>query len=216
MRSPGGPSTGWGSCRPLLDQEQTGTLALGKVVFLPTAARITEVQGTLGASAGPGQPLLKASSTTRQVTINVDADHQSELAVGDQVVVSLPNGKSTPGTVTSVGSVATSSPTVSGSQAGSPTVPVLITPTDPSATGSLDQAPVSVTTTTTTVKDALVGPVAALLARPGGPYVVEVVNSAGVHHLVPVSLGLFDDADGLVQVTGTQLQAGQRIVVAAS
>src|SRR6266702_8902351 len=115
MRSPGGPSTGWGSCRPLLDQEQTGTLALGKVVFLPTAARITEVQGTLGASAGPGQPLLKASSTARQVTINVDADHQSELAVGDQVVVSLPNGKSTPGTVTSVGSVATSSPTVSGS-----------------------------------------------------------------------------------------------------
>jgi hypothetical protein len=195
-----------------LGVDPTGTLALGKVVFLPTAVRITEVQGTLGAGAAAGQPLLKASSTTRQVTLNVDADRQSELAVGDLVVIRLPNGRSTPGSVTSVGSVAT----ISSTTPGAPTVPVLITPTDPSATGSLDQAPVSVTITTATVRDALVVPVAALLARPGGSFVVEVVDSGGVHHLVPVSLGLFDDADGLVQVTGTQLQAGQRIVVAAS
>jgi hypothetical protein len=30
---------------------------------------------------------------------------------------------------------------------------------------------------------------------------------------VPVSLGLFDDADGLVQVTGPGLVAGQKVVV---
>jgi hypothetical protein len=194
-----------------LGEVQTGALALGQVVFLPTAARITAVQGALGASAGPGQPLLQASSTARQVSVEIDADQQSELAVGDQVDVSLPDGRSTTGTVTSVGSVATS-----GSQGGSPTVPVLIAPADPSATGSLDQAPVSVAITVATVRNALVVPVAALLARPGGSYVVEVVGSRGVHRLVPVSLGLFDDADGLVQVTGTQLQAGQRIVVPAS
>jgi hypothetical protein len=187
---------------------QTGKLTLGQVVFLPTAARITAVQGTLGAAAGPGQPLLTASSTTRQVSVNLDADQQSELAVGDQVGISLPNGQNTPGTVTSVGSVATA-----GSQGGSPTVQVLITPTNPAATGSLDAAPVNVTITTATVKNALVVPVAALLARAGGSYVVEVVDDDGVHHWVPVSLGLFDGADGLVQVTNTQLQAGQRVVV---
>jgi hypothetical protein len=33
------------------------------------------------------------------------------------------------------------------------------------------------------------------------------------NHLVPVSLGLFDDADGLVQVTGSGLAAGQEVVV---
>jgi hypothetical protein len=33
---------------------------------------------------------------------------------------------------------------------------------------------------------------------------------------VPVRLGLFDDAAGLVQVTGPGLAAGQRIVVPAS
>jgi multidrug efflux pump subunit AcrA (membrane-fusion protein) len=152
--------------------------------------------------------LLTASSTIRQVSVNLDADQQSELAVGDQVGISLPNGQNTPGTVTSVGSVATA-----GSQGGSPTVQVLITPTNPAATGSLDAAPVNVTITTATVKNALVVPVAALLARAGGSYVVEVVDDDGVHHWVPVSLGLFDGADGLVQVTNTQLEAGQRVVV---
>jgi hypothetical protein len=33
---------------------------------------------------------------------------------------------------------------------------------------------------------------------------------------VPVTLGLFDDAEGLVQVTGPALAAGQRVVVPAS
>ncbi|HEX4216661.1 MAG TPA: HlyD family efflux transporter periplasmic adaptor subunit, partial [Candidatus Dormibacteraeota bacterium] len=191
--------------------EQTGTLALGQVVFLPTAARITAVHGTLGSQAPPGQALLTASSTTRQVTVNLDADEQSDLAVGDQVGISLPNGRSTPGRVSSIGSVA-----AAGSGGGSPTVPVLITPTDPSATGSLDQAPVNVTITEQTVKDALVVPVAALLARTDGTYQVETVDGRGRHHLVPVGLGLFDDADGLVQVTDTRLQPGDRVVVPAS
>jgi hypothetical protein len=54
------------------------------------------------------------------------------------------------------------------------------------------------------------------LALAGGGYGVEVVNAAGVHRLVPVSLGLFDDADGLVQVSGSGLRAGRRVVVPAS
>jgi hypothetical protein len=44
---------------------------------------------------------------------------------------------------------------------------------------------------------------------------VEAGGTGGAHHLVPVSLGLFDDADGLVQVTGSGLSAGQQIVVPA-
>ena len=56
-------------------------------------------------------------------------------------------------------------------------------------------------------------PVDALLAQAGGGYAVEVVGADGIHRLVPVTLGLFDDADGLVQVTGTGLAAGQQVVV---
>ena len=70
-----------------------------------------------------------------------------------------------------------------------------------------------VTITTSTVANALVVPVDALLARAAGGYAVEVVDADGIHRLVPVTLGLFDDADGLVQVTGTGLAAGQSIVV---
>jgi hypothetical protein len=59
-------------------------------------------------------------------------------------------------------------------------------------------------------------PINALLALAGGGYAVEVVGGDGLHQPVPVSPGLFDDAAGLVQVTGTGLAAGQRVVVPAS
>jgi hypothetical protein len=42
---------------------------------------------------------------------------------------------------------------------------------------------------------------------------VEVIGAGAASHLVPVSLGLFDDADGLVQVTASGLTAGQKVVV---
>jgi hypothetical protein len=92
----------------------------------------------------------------------------------------------------------------------------LVNPTDPSATGSWDQAPVDVTITTAAVHDALVVPVDALLALAGGGYAIEVSGADGPHHLVAVTLGLFDDADGLVQVTGSGLAAGQHVVVPAT
>jgi hypothetical protein len=79
-----------------------------------------------------------------------------------------------------------------------------------------DQAPVQVGMTTASVRNALVVPVTALLARPGGGYAVEVVGAHGPNYLVPVSLGLFDDADGVVQVTGSGLGAGQEVVVPAT
>jgi multidrug efflux pump subunit AcrA (membrane-fusion protein) len=72
-----------------------------------------------------------------------------------------------------------------------------------------------VSITTATVDHALVVPVNALLALASGGYAVEEVASDGTHRLVPVELGLFDDADGLVQVTGTGLRPGRRIVVPA-
>jgi multidrug efflux pump subunit AcrA (membrane-fusion protein) len=95
----------------------------------------------------------------------------------------------------------------------SPTITVLVDPTDSAATGTWDEAPVNVTVTTGSVSNVLVVPVDALLVKSGGTYAVEVVGADGARHLVPVTLGLFDDADGLVQVSGSELSAGQRVVV---
>jgi hypothetical protein len=208
-----------------LGVDQTGSLALGRAVFLPTAARVTSVVATLGAPVEPGATVLQATSETREVIVQLDATQQSEVKVGDHVIVTLPDNETTPGVVTSVGTVATSpssgggapgssgSGSSSGGSGGTPTIPVDVTPSDPTATGTLDQAPVTVTITTGTVNHALVVPVDALLAQSTGGYAVEVVGADGSHHLVPVALGLFDDAAGLVQVTASTLTAGERVVV---
>jgi hypothetical protein len=212
----------------------TGSLPLGQAVFLPTAIKVSSVSATLGAPAQPGAVVLQATSVTRQVTAQVSATQQPEVAPGAQVSVVLPSGTTTPGVVTSVGTTASAPPgsgsgssgsggsTASGSSdgSGSPgssaspaaTVNVGVRLSDPAAGGSLDQAPVQVSITTATVHHALVVPVDALLAQPTG-YAVEVAGAHGARHLVPVSLGLFDDAAGLVQVTGQGLSASQQVVV---
>src|SRR5258708_14128063 len=126
----------------------------------------------MGVEAGPvgrGGPaagtVLAARSARRVVTIALDAAEQAEVKAGDRVTITLPGGQATPGVVSSVGKVATGGST--------PTVTVLVTPADPAATGSLDQAPVQVSLTTASVQDALVVPVNALMARASGGYAVE-------------------------------------------
>jgi hypothetical protein len=211
---------------------RTGRLSLGQAVFEPTDVRVTSVSAQPGGGAQPGETVLQGTSTTRQVQVALDASQQTSLAVGDKVSITLPNNQSTPGVVSSVATVATcpsssgsggpssgSAPSGTdtcssgGSGSSTPTINVDVTPSHPAATGKWDQAPVQVGITTDSVPDALVVPVTALLAQSSGGYAVEVVGAGARNHLVPVSLGLFDDADGLVQVTASGLAAGQEVVV---
>ena len=214
---------------------QTGALTLGDAVFEPTTVRVATMSAQLGGDAQTGQTAMQATSTTRIVQVALGASQQTTVAVGDTVTIALPNNKTTSGSVSSVGAVATCSSssgssgssssaaaprtdTCSSGNSGSttPTITVDVTPSDPAATGTWDQAPVQVGITTANVPGALAVPVTALLAQSGGGYTVEVVSAAGTDHLVPVSLGLFDDAAGLVQVTGSGLAAGQQVVVPAT
>jgi hypothetical protein len=190
----------------------SGSFSLGQVVFEPATLRVSQVMGSLGGPANG--PVLTATSDEHVVTIPLDASQQSEVKVGDAVTVTLPDGTTTPGVVSSVGTVATNSGG-SGSTGTTATIPVHVTLSSPQEAGSLDQAPVTVNITTATVKNALVVPVGALLARSTGGYAVEVISAGNARRLVPVTVGLFDDADGLVQVTGA-LTPGQRVVVPAT
>lgn len=189
-----------------------GSMSLGQVVFEPGALRVSRVTGSLGGQASG--PVLTATSNDHMVTINLDAAQQSEIKALDNVNVTLPDGKTTPARVFSVGTVAVSS-SGPGNSGSTSTIPVQVKLTHPQAAGSLDQAPVTVTITTGSVKNVLAVPVGALLARSSGGYAVEVADAGNVRQLVPVRLGLFDDAAGLVQVTGT-LKPGQRVVVSAT
>lgn len=188
-----------------LGETETGYLTQGQAVFLPGRARLTSVIATLGMNAGPGVPIMRATSTSREVVVNLDASEQSDVKVGDTVTITLPDGQSTPGRVSNIGGVAT--PGTSGT-----TIPLYVTLDDPHAAGTLDQAPVNVEITTTAVKHALIVPTDALLALSGGGYALETIDAHGAHRLVAISLGTFDDANGNVQVTG-DLHAGERIVV---
>jgi hypothetical protein len=195
--------------------DPSGSLPLGQAVFEPGALRVTTVSAQLG---GPGTgPVLTATSTTPVVTISLDPSLQTEVKAGDTVTVTLPDGTTTHGVVSSVGTVATSSGSSgssgSGSSGSSATIPVQVTLTDPEAAAGLDQAQVTVSITTGSVSGALVVPVTALVAQAGGGYAVEEVTASGGRPLAPVTPGLFDDVDGLVQVSGSGLAPGQRVVV---
>ena len=180
-----------------------GSLSLGSVVFKPGALRVSQVTGSLGNPASG--PILSATSDQHVVTINLSTSMESEVKAGDSVSVTLPDGSATPGVITSVGTVASGS-------SSSATIPVYVKLSHPSQAGSLDQAPVTVNITTSTASNVLVVQVGALLAQPSGGYAVEVVGPDNTRHLVPVTVGLFDDAAGLVQVTGN-LTPGEHVVV---
>lgn len=191
-----------------LGMTETGELKLGEAVFLAAPLRITKVLATLGTTAGVGTPVAQATTTHRQVVVQLSAGQQSSVRVGDRVLVTLPNNKTTPGVVTGIGTVASGS-------SSSATVPVYIALKRPQVAGRLDQAPVEVRISVGVARHALIVPVDALLALAGGGYAVETVKANGRHQLVPVTTGLFDDANGLVQVSGA-LSPGQRVVVPAT
>jgi hypothetical protein len=224
-----GPRSGWdyfsgetayalGLLQAHLGLTQTGTLPLGQAVFLPSAIQVTGLgSGAVpGGAATAGATVLTASSLTPVVTADLDASLQAEVAVGNKVSITLPDGSVTPGVISSVSAASSSSSSSSsasgnGNSSGAATITVVVSLSDPKAAGNLNQAPVQVTITTGAVSNVLIVPVDALLAEPGGGYAVEVTGPGG-HHLVAVTPGLFDDAVGTVQVTGN-LTPGQRVVV---
>jgi multidrug efflux pump subunit AcrA (membrane-fusion protein) len=195
-----------------LGQDETGSLTEGRAVFLPGQVRITGLSTTLGTGAAPGAPIGHATSTVRQVVVDLDASEQTEVKVGAKAQITLPNNAITPGVVSGIGTVASSSVGGSSGSGSGATLPVYITLKQPQDAGTLDQAPVQVQVTAAAVKNALIVPIEALLAHSGGGYAVETVSADGIHRLVGVTLGTFDDAAGSVQVTG-DVQAGERIVV---
>jgi hypothetical protein len=196
-----------------LGEGQTGSLALGQVVFLPESVRIATVSGELGASAQPGAPVLSATSDTLEVQLALDPSQQGAVRKGDRAQITLPSNTTVTGRVDRLGRVA-QIPTGQNS-AGGATIPVYIGLSKPGQARGLDQAPVQVNITTKGVNDALNVPVTAIVGRSGGGFAVEVVRADGQRELVPVKLGLFDTAGGRVQVEG-DLRVGDRVVVPSS
>lgn len=182
---------------------RTGAVELGDVAFLPSEVRVTTVESPVGTWVAAGQILANATSTMQLVTVDLDAARQGSLAEGSSVVVVLPDGTSVDATVRSVGR-AVSAPQET---AGAPTVRVEITTT--MLIEHLDTAPVVVAVERVIAEGVLTVPVAALVARTGGGYAVELVTATGTEY-VAVEPGRF--ASGLVAITG-DVAEGDPVVV---
>jgi HlyD family secretion protein len=213
----------------------TGTIPLGTVAFLPGPLRVTMTPAPAGALVTTGTTVLSGTSDTPVVSTWLTVGGPIARP-GDPVLVTLPDGTTTvPGTVATVGRVATvpGASTASGTGAsgtpagGSPggagqggggtssaAFPVTITIADPQVPDGLDQAPVQVAITQQRDRNVLAVPVTALLALPSGGYAVQVNNLA--RQVIPVTTGLFDDATGLVEVSGRGLTAGLLVQAAQS
>jgi hypothetical protein len=188
-----------------------GSLALADAVFLPEAVRIAKVSGQLGGSAQPGAQALNATSGTLHVQVNLDPSDQRQVKRGDRAQITLPGNTTVRGKVDGFGRVAESQ-AGQDSSAADATIPTYINLEDPGKARGFDKAPVEVEITTKGVDDALSVPVIALVGKSGGGFAVEVVRAGGRRDLVPVQIGLFDTADGRVQVEG-ELRAGDHVAV---
>jgi peptidoglycan hydrolase-like protein with peptidoglycan-binding domain len=210
---------------------RTGSLEPDQAVALPGPLRISSVSVPLGTVVQPGATIAEATSTARRVEVDLEPSQAEGVKAGDRASVTLANNRTTPGVVARIGTLvvddasdsgsgsASGSGSGSGSGGGSSpasaTVPVFIKLKRDGGVRGIQEAPVQVSIITGAIKNALSVPVTALLARAGG-YAVETVDPGGERHLVRVDLGAFDHANGLVQVMGSGLRAGQRVVVPAS
>lgn len=194
---------------------QTGRVDPSAVVVQPGAVRVTALKASVGA---PAQGEVAAvSGTNRQVTVPLPVDKQALARKGAKVSVRLPDGRTTPGTVAEIGTVATKNEGDGGGGppgggGGKPVIQVTVTLDKPDEAGALDGAPVNVGFTSQSRTNVLSVPVNALVALAEGGYAVEVVEpSSGTSRLVGVTPGLF--ANGRVEVSGDGLTAGQNVRV---
>jgi peptidoglycan hydrolase-like protein with peptidoglycan-binding domain len=202
---------------------QTGTVALGDIVFQPGASRVGSVVSAVGTTAARGTAVLQLTSTTRVVSVDLSTSQQSLAFRGEPVIVTMPDGSAANGKVTEIGTVATSTSSSSSGAGGttggsssssssSSTVPVTITLSG-KVKSAWDQAPVQVAMQSSKRDNILIAPVTALLALQEGGYAVEVVNGSS-SRLVAVKTGLF--AGGNVEVSGSGIKAGTTVKVPVS
>jgi hypothetical protein len=213
---------------------ETGSVPLGSVGFLPGPVRVTAQRAIPGTPAQTGSPVLDLTSTALVVDVPLDPSLRQLVHVGDRVQIQLPEGQTTPGTVSHIGADTTSAAggqsTPTGSSAnssgqaasgsssqtstGSPaSVPVTVSLDRPGDARGLDQVPVEVGITDTVHRNVLAVPIGALLALANGGYAVAV-DEQGTRTLIEVTPGIFDG--NLVEVSSSRLQPGMRVEVASS
>ncbi|MFJ5266737.1 peptidoglycan-binding protein [Streptomyces sp. NPDC088387] len=195
-----------------LGREETGTVEPADAV-IATGARRVASQETVPGAALSGT-VLTWTDDERIIAVDLDVAYEDLVEEGARATVVLPDDSTVQAEVTDIGtptSVAADDSANGGSGSGGdsgsedPTLPVELTVKDPKELGRYQAASVEVTFKADSRENVLAVPVAALTARQGGGYALEVVTATGTE-LRPVKLGMF--ANGLVEVSGTGISEG--------
>jgi peptidoglycan hydrolase-like protein with peptidoglycan-binding domain len=190
------------------DLERTGELGLGSVLFASGDLRVGTLTASIGSQVAPGAELFEVTGTSQVVSLDLRLDDQRLAEIGNPVTVRLPGGKETSGTITSVGTPTETEDSTGQQQT---VIPVVVSLDSPKAAAAFQEASVNVDIPSERRKDVLSVPVGALIAITPEQFGIEVVRADGTTHQVPVTTGLF--AGGRVEVSGDDVEAGQRVVV---
>ncbi|MFC5748577.1 peptidoglycan-binding protein [Actinomadura rugatobispora] len=182
---------------------ETGTVAPGSVLIASGEIRVAQRRATVGDRLGGA--VFTYTGTARKVSVDLDVQYQRLARKGTEVEIELPEGDTVKGTITAVGKVAKQ-----GRGEDPTTVAVTVAVEGQGSLGSYDKAPVTVRITADRHAGVLAVPIAALTARPGGGYAVQVVEGGRVR-TVPVETGVF--TGGKVEVSGSGLAEGMRVGV---
>ena len=207
----------------------TGTVQVGDVVYAPGPLRVASLEATVGAVPQPGSVAYDATSPVPAVQLALPVTQEYLVHPGDDVTVTLPDGRTTtPGMVIGISSSATAATGASSGPSGgnasssnSPssdsnepaTVNVTIALRNPGAGANYSQAPVTANIVNARERGVLAVPINALVALSDGGYGLDLVQGTQPR-LVAVQPGLF--AGTLVQVSGSGLAPGMRVEVPAS
>ncbi|MFB8230174.1 efflux RND transporter periplasmic adaptor subunit [Cellulosimicrobium sp. NPDC055967] len=191
---------------------RTGVVEPGAVHYAPRAVQVADLLVEVGDDAAAD--LVVVAGQDRVVTVDLDPRDARFAVAGAAVTVTLPDGVTFPATVEGVEPVVVPGPPGPDGAEGTSVLRVTVTPDDPAVLAGDAAAPVASTARVAFAADrrddVLTVPVAALLALAEGGYAVERVDDGG-SSLVAVETGLF--SDGRVEVAGTGLAAGDRVVV---
>ncbi|MBO3084236.1 peptidoglycan-binding protein [Cellulomonas fengjieae] len=185
-----------------LGLSRTGTVPLGGVVFTPHDVRVDEHLVDLGALVEPGAPVLSVGATRRLVTVALRTSQAALAPVGGAASLTLPDGSSTDGTITSTAVVTVDE---------QPQLRVTITPADVLVDPLVEGTPVEVGLDQTIATDVLTVPVTALVALADGGYGVQKLLADGTSQYVTVTTGAF--AGTSVEVSGDDVAEGDEVVV---
>jgi len=186
--------------------EQDGILNLGEIIFLPGSVQVTSQLTTKGSWVGVGSVIMGISLSEQVVQFGLPAKNQALLAVGDAVIIELPDNTEVPAAILSVSQVGTQLDN------GQVVFEILIALDDPTVAAGLDEAPVDVIIIIDSVEDVMAIPVSALVALLEGGYAVEVDAGNDTTQYIAVEVGFFS-SNNLIEITSGELQPGDQVIL---